>query len=88
MNIIKSLIFTCKSIITNTFLLQNVNMHPNCSHEKFKHFLLQKSKVITEINSVVSKVDLQVSRDNKLVEFMTNGMNSKFIIEDDIVYEV
>ena len=40
------------------------------------------------LNSVVSKVELQVSRDNKLVEFMTNGMNSKFIIEDDIVYEV
>ena len=76
MNIIKSLIFTCKSIITNTFLLQNVNMHPNCSHEKFKHFLLQKSKVITEINSVVSKVDQQVSRDNKSKIPETSGLRS------------
>ena len=55
-------------------------------------FFLELTRVgpslLAVLNSVVSKVDLQVSRDNKLVEFMTNGMNSKFIIEDDFIYEV
>ena len=37
--IIKSLIFICKSIISDTFLLQKCKHY---SHEKFKHSLLQK----------------------------------------------